>query len=87
MLAQRFAIGNIRQAILVIHRVEMQRQASLFQVVEATDLLRLALGLAERRQKQRARIAMIAMTTSSSIKVNAFAFGRIEGRPSRKALL
>ena len=60
-----------RQHIAVVQGIKMPANRQLLEVVQAGDALRLGLRARERGQQQAARMAMMAMTTSSSMNVNA----------------
>jgi hypothetical protein len=59
------------QLVVVIIGAHPPGQVQLFQVVQADDALSLGFGFADRRKEHAGQIAMMAMTTSSSISVKA----------------
>mgnify|MGYP000497354265 CR=1 FL=1 len=66
----RTPAGGVMQPTFVVVLIHVKYDIQLVQAVDAVCLLAFFLGVGQCRQSMAARIAMMAMTTSNSIRVN-----------------
>jgi len=72
---RRLCGRRCRKGLIVVIYIKMKSQADLLQVVYAGGMPSLLFALAKAGKSRPARIAIMAITTSSSIKVKALSLG------------